>query len=342
MKIVYLGFEYSVTRLEPRGRAVTVQSAGEAEAAMASYPIEVVCIGPLAAGTEEGWLTAERAAADSIVVVVSGAGSSLPRYQELADSGQVLFLASSELTFEQLCAIVSAASEAPALQKGRALPRVSARRLLTLMMDLVGSGDLEELERTLGRWNERLLPDSATCLWLVSHPDHVLWSSSAGIPRVLPVCSGLNGWVVATGRSAFSEDLALDPRHSAVADEPDLAESKRVLAVPVFDEGGSVQAVLEIRGSRGRPLSAAETETGEFLAYVLGPVLRAMRLHAEAEVASDPAGLVRPEALEAWRNRFDLGAPLLQSQRKLMRLLLGLVLAGLLSLFVVVVWVLSS
>ena len=342
MKALYLGFECSLGSLPPSGRAVLVQSSTEAEVVLGSSPIGVVCIGPLAAGTEDGWVAAERSAEDSIAVIVSGAGDSLPRYQALANAGQVLFLASAELSMNQLAVIVSATLEALRPRKERLSRKVPVRRLPTLLKDLLGSEDLDELERTLARWNEQFVPGSRTRLWLVSQADHVLWSTSTPTARILPVSSGLTGWVVATRRSALSEDLSVDPRRSADAAEADVVGSKPVLAIPVFDEAGTVQAVIEILGSPGGPFSEPGTEAGEFLAYMVGPVLRTLRLNAEADAAFDPACLVRPEALDAWRHRFDLGVPLLRSQGKLMRTLQSLVLVSLLGLLAVAVWVLSS
>lgn len=341
MKALYLGFECSLGSLSPSGRAVLVQSSSEADLVLASSPIGVVCIGPLAAGTEDGWLTAERSAADSIAVIVSGAGDSLPRYQPLVNAGQVLFLASAELSMNQLAVIVSTTLEALRPRKERLPRKVPVRRLPILLRDLLGSEDLEELERTLARWNEQFVPGSRARLWLVSPADHVLWSTSTPTARVLPVSSGLTGWVVATRRSALSEDLSLDPRRSAAAGEDDVV-ARPVLAIPVFDEARTVQAVLEILGSPGGPFPETGAEAGEFLAYLVGPVLRALRLNAEADAAFDPARLVRPEALEAWRHRFDLGVPLLRSQGKLLRALQGLVLVGLLGLLAVAVWVVST
>jgi putative ABC transport system ATP-binding protein len=121
-----------------------------------------------------------------------------------------------------------------------------------------------------------LLGAERTTVFVVDWERGELWSKVIGdrLRITVPIGSGIAGHVATTGRLENVPDAYADPRFSGRYDQDTGFRTRSILAVPMFDSAGKVQAVMQLLNkSDGRPFEGEDERRAEAFARDMGVIL---------------------------------------------------------------------
>jgi len=202
----------------------------------------------------------------------------------------VFYVLNSELSAEDVRALVqSAVARRRATVSGPILRSADEaerfQRVLGAARRLGMERRLGDAERVAVESTARLIDaDRAYCLFHDAQTG-ALWSEEAsegGEDGTAAV--GLTGFAARTGTAVFVVSVGKDPRYVRAVDDPDGADDDQLLAQPVVDTLGQVQAVLvAVRRADQAAFSVDDKSTLATFAERVGPLIQQLALQIDVD-----------------------------------------------------------
>jgi membrane fusion protein, multidrug efflux system len=316
--ILGVGLDYPLCQGEENLRILEVDSKQEALQLLAKESASVLVLGPrldphAACEILSQYQIAHPAACTANIVL--GCGSSLDPFQTFVDEDQLFYLSRGPLPNAQVRSLVLAGvqrfhSKQKAIRDGVDAMVAPADRVLEFCTRLSFQSDLATAGDLLLEAVQILINADRSHYLIYEEEIETLWAARVGghaQERRESACAGLLGYVARTGEQVCVKRSGEDSRYDAETDDPGGVSDARLLAEPMFGNGGKVIAVVTaIRGGQMEPFSEDDVATLKLLtacaASAISGMLLQRRIRAllleQVQPTLDRANVFREEALQ--------------------------------------------
>ncbi len=316
--VVAVGLVYPLDWDHEDLRIVEFENKGEALDLLFREPVAVLVLGPgldpRAACEILSRYHADYPTACSSNIIL-GCGDSLDLFQPFVDEDQVFYLSRGSIPATQLRSLVLAGvqrlnSKHSAMHDGVDTEAAPTDRVLEFCTRLSFQTDLATAGDLLLEAVQILINADRSHYLIYEEETEILWAATVGasdqVRRESP-CAGLVGYVARTGEQVRLERSGDDPRYDGETDDFGGPGDARLLAAPMFGNGGTVIAVITaLRNGQGEPFSDDDVATlklltacaaSAFSGMLLQRRIRALLLE-QVQPTLNRAKVFREEALQ--------------------------------------------